>query len=39
MTNSLHANNPNTTFGNAVFGQINGSYGERLVRFGLKIVF
>jgi hypothetical protein len=39
VTNSLHANNPNTTYGNAVFGQINGSYGERLVRFGLKFVF
>ena len=39
LTNSLHANNPNTTFGDAVFGQINGSYGERIVRFGLKFVF
>lgn len=39
LTNSLHANNPNTTYGNAIFGQINGSYGERIVRFGLKVVF
>jgi hypothetical protein len=39
VTNSLHANNPNGSFGNAIFGQITGSYGERLVRFGLKFVF
>ena len=39
LTNSLHANNPNGTYGNAVFGQITGSYGERIVRFGLKMVF
>jgi Carboxypeptidase regulatory-like domain len=39
VTNSLHANNPNTTFGDATFGQITGSYGERLVRFGLRFVF
>ncbi len=25
--------------GNAIFGQITGSYGERLVRFGLRFIF
>jgi len=39
VTNSLHANNPNTTFGGATFGQITGSSGERLIRFGLRFVF
>jgi hypothetical protein len=39
VTNSLHANNPNATLGNALFGQINGSYGEGLVRFGLRVIF
>jgi hypothetical protein len=39
VTNSLHGNNPNATLGNALFGQITGSYGERLVRFGLRFVF
>jgi hypothetical protein len=39
VTNSLHASNPNVTFGSATFGQITGSTGERLVRFGLRFVF
>jgi hypothetical protein len=39
VTNSLHGNNPNTTLGNATFGQITGSFGERLVRFGLRFIF
>lgn len=39
VTNSIHANNPNGSYGNAIFGQITGSYGERIVRFGLKFVF
>jgi len=39
LTNSLHANNPNGTFGDAIFGQVTSSYGERIVRFGLKLVF
>jgi hypothetical protein len=38
-TNSLHPNNPNTTFGNATFGQITGSFDPRLVRFGLRFIF
>jgi hypothetical protein len=39
ITNSLHANDPNTNFGQATFGQITGSYGERLIRFGVRFVF
>ncbi len=39
VTNSLHANNPNGTFGGPTFGQITGSYGERIVRFGLRFIF
>jgi hypothetical protein len=42
VTNSLHADNPTEnarTLGNAIFGQITTSTGERLVRFGLRFVF
>jgi hypothetical protein len=39
VTNSLHANNPGTTFGSATFGQITGALDPRLVRFGLRFVF
>jgi hypothetical protein len=39
LTNSLHGNNPNGNFGDATFGQVTSSYGERIVRFGLKFVF
>ena len=39
VTNSLHANNPGTTFGSATFGQITGAFDPRLVRFGLRFVF
>jgi len=43
VTNSLHASNPTQatggTFGNALFGQLTASTGERLVRFGLRFVF
>jgi hypothetical protein len=39
VTNSLHPNNPNTTFGSATFGQITGSFEPRLVRFGVRFVF
>lgn len=39
VTNSLHPNNPNGTFGSATFGQITGSFEPRLVRFGLRLVF
>jgi hypothetical protein len=39
VTNSLHANNPGTTFGSATFGQITGAFDPRLVRFGVRYVF
>jgi hypothetical protein len=42
VTNSLHANDLSAnsrTLGNATFGQITGSFGERLVRFGLRFIF
>jgi hypothetical protein len=39
VTNSLHPNNPNTTFASATFGQITGSFEPRLVRFGVRFVF
>ncbi len=39
VTNSLHPNNPGTTFGSATFGQITGASDPRLVRFGLRFVF
>jgi hypothetical protein len=39
VTNSLHPNNPGTTFGSATFGQITGSFDPRLIRFGLRFVF
>ena len=39
VTNSLHPNNPGTTFGSATFGQITGAFDPRLVRFGLRFVF
>ena len=39
LTNSLHPNNPGTTFGSATFGQITGAADSRLIRFGLRFVF
>ncbi len=39
VTNTPHFNNPNGTFGAPTFGEINGSFGERLVRFGARILF
>jgi len=39
VTNSLHPNNPGTTFGSATFGQITGASDPRLIRFGLRFVF
>jgi hypothetical protein len=42
VTNSLHADNPNSTsrtLGSATFGQVTTSSGERLVRFGVRFVF
>jgi len=39
VTNTPHFNNPNGSFGSPTFGQVNGSSGERLVRFGAKVTF
>jgi hypothetical protein len=37
--NHPHFNNPNGTFGNAAFGQVTSAFGERSIRFGLRITF
>jgi len=37
--NHPHFNNPNGSFGNASFGQITGSFGERFLRFGARVAF
>lgn len=39
LTNTPHFNNPNGSFGSSTFGQITSSFGERLVRFGARLVF
>jgi outer membrane receptor protein involved in Fe transport len=39
LTNTPHFNNPNGTFGQATFGEINSSFGQRLVRFGARVIF
>jgi hypothetical protein len=39
VTNSLHPNNPGTTFGSANFAQITGSFDPRVIRFGVRYVF
>lgn len=39
ITNTLHPNPPNGTFGSATFGQITSAADPRLVRFGLRFVF
>jgi hypothetical protein len=39
LTNTPHFNNPNGTFGQATFGEINSSFGARLVRFGARLMF
>jgi len=38
-TNTPHFNNPGNTLGSATFGQVNTSFGERLVRFGTRLTF
>jgi outer membrane receptor protein involved in Fe transport len=39
LTNTPHFNNPNGSFGQATFGEISSSFGERLVRFGARVIF
>ena len=39
LTNTPHFNNPNGAFGSATFGEINSSFGQRLVRFGARLQF
>jgi hypothetical protein len=39
LTNTPHFNNPNGSFGAATFGEVNSSFGQRLVRFGARILF
>ena len=39
LTNTPHFNNPNGSFGQATFGEINSSFGQRLVRFGARVEF
>jgi hypothetical protein len=39
LFNTLHHNNPNTTFGSTTFGEINSGYGERQMRFSFRFSF
>ncbi len=39
LPNTVHMNNPNTSFGNALFGQVTGAYNERQMRFSARFVF
>jgi hypothetical protein len=39
LPNTPHFNNPNGAFGNANFGRITGTFGERSMRFGFKLTF
>ena len=39
LTNTPHFNNPNGSFGAATFGEVNSSFGQRLVRFGVRVIF
>jgi hypothetical protein len=38
-TNSPHFNNPGNQFGSPTFGQVNTSFGERFLRFGVRLTF
>ena len=39
VTNTPHFNNPDGAFGSATFGQVTSSFGQRLVRFGARLLF
>jgi hypothetical protein len=39
LTNTPHFNNPNGSFGSSTFGQVTSSFGERLIRFGARLIF
>jgi len=39
VTNSPHFNNPNGTYLGSTFGQVTSSFGERFLRFGVKVTF
>jgi len=39
LPNTAHFNNPNGAFGNANFGRVTSSFGERQMRFGLRVLF
>jgi hypothetical protein len=39
VTNTPHFNNPNGSFGSSTFGQVTSAFGQRLVRFGGRLMF
>ena len=39
LTNKIHFNNPNTSFGSTTFGQVTSGYGERQMRFSARFLF
>ena len=39
LPNTLHHNNPNTSYGSTTFGEINSGYGERQMRFSFRFIF
>lgn len=39
LLNTVHMNNPNSSFGNAQFGMVTGAYGERQMRFSARFLF
>jgi hypothetical protein len=39
LPNQIHYSNPNTSFGNANFGEINSGYNERWMRFAIRFMF
>jgi hypothetical protein len=39
LPNTVHMNNPNTSYGNAQFGMVTGAYGERQMRFSARVAF